>query len=165
METKAWHSIDKSTWGEGPWQSEPDKLQWTTKSGLPGLVVRGPAGALCGYAGVTQDHPAYGADYDALSDEITVHGGLTFASFCHQGPGPEATSVCHVPAEGEPDNVWWLGFDCAHSGDLCPAINALLRKSPTGRYLLQASQVYRSLSYVKAHVEHLAAQLAGASDD
>ncbi len=31
METKEWRFIDKSKWGEGPWQSEPDKMQWLDK--------------------------------------------------------------------------------------------------------------------------------------
>ena len=28
MKTQSWTTVDKSTWADGPWQSEPDKLQW-----------------------------------------------------------------------------------------------------------------------------------------
>ena len=28
MEHKTWATVDKSAWGDGPWQDEPDKEQW-----------------------------------------------------------------------------------------------------------------------------------------
>jgi hypothetical protein len=41
MKTKQWNNCDKSYWGEGPWQHEPDKMQWTDDdTGLPCLIVR-----------------------------------------------------------------------------------------------------------------------------
>ena len=48
-------TIDKSTWGPGPWQSEPDKLQWVDKeTQFDCLIVRnGEIGNLCGYVGTT----------------------------------------------------------------------------------------------------------------
>lgn len=62
--------IDKSQWGDGPWQSEPDKIQWQDEAtGLPCLIVRGPVGALCGYVGVPKTHPAYGLHYDGCTTE------------------------------------------------------------------------------------------------
>lgn len=62
--------VDKSSWGDGPWQQEPDRAEWTHR-GLPCLAV---------------------------------HGGLTYSDRCHD-------DICHVPAPGEPDDVWWFGFD------------------------------------------------------
>lgn len=64
METREWSYTDKSEWGPGPWQHEPDKAQWTTASGLPGLIVRNPSGALCGYVGVDSGHALFGVAYD-----------------------------------------------------------------------------------------------------
>ena len=62
--------VDKSQWGDGPWQSEPDKIQWQdAATGLPCLIVRGPVGALCGYVGVPKTHPAYGLHYDGCTTE------------------------------------------------------------------------------------------------
>lgn len=55
---------DKSTWGEGPWTSEPDRLEFETACGLTGLVLRGPLGALCGYVGVPPGHPLYKVHYN-----------------------------------------------------------------------------------------------------
>ena len=145
--------VDKSDWGPGPWNNEPDKAQWQDKAtGLPCLIVRGPLGALCGYVGVPPGHPAYGkGDVDA-----DVHGGLTFSNGC--SPGPENRSVCHIPDSGESDSVWWLGFDCGHAFDLIPGIMAVLArvKSRTGPYF---GEEYRCFAYVKREVRNLAAQL------
>lgn len=78
MEALEYRTVDKSNWGNGPWQNEPDKCQWRDEAtGLPCLIVRGPSGALCGYVGVSEGHPAFGKDYDSVAAD--VHGGLTFA--------------------------------------------------------------------------------------
>src|SRR5689334_3749339 len=118
METREYRTIDKSSWGPGEWQQEPDKRQWldaTTR--YPCLIVRGHSGALCGYVGVPSEHPAYGKHYDQVDyDQVSPHGGLTFSNHCAKS-GDESRMVCHVPDPGESDQVWWLGFDCAHSGD------------------------------------------------
>lgn len=61
METIEYRTVDKSKWGDGPWQDEPDKKQWRDpETGLPCLIVRGPGGALCGYVGVPANSPAFG---------------------------------------------------------------------------------------------------------
>jgi hypothetical protein len=40
----SWTTIDKSSWGNGPWQTEPDKAQWQDEeTGLPCLAVRNAA--------------------------------------------------------------------------------------------------------------------------
>src|SRR5207237_352486 len=140
---------------------EPDKRQWPdAATGLPCLIVRGPSGALCGYVGVDVAHPAHGLNYDhwdwdddgervpltpvqeAIND-IEVHGGLTFARGCGHGDDP-TKGVCHVPGEGEPDHVWWFGFDCCHCNDLSP--------SYARRYSFGDHETYRDLAYVEGHV-------------
>lgn len=62
--------IDKSQWGDGPWQLEPDRKQWRDEAtGLPCLIVRHPSmGQLCGYVGVYPGHPAYGLNYDGTTE-------------------------------------------------------------------------------------------------
>jgi hypothetical protein len=155
-------STPRSEWGDGPWVSEPDKIQWTTESGLPGLIVRNHAGALCGYAGVPPAHPLYGNWYGDKADilggespemKFEVHGGITYSDFC-QG------TICHVPEPGEPDNVFWFGFDCSHYLDCCPATEALERKCHVPPLSFKDERQYRDVAYVKAEVEKLAAQLA-----
>jgi hypothetical protein len=107
MKTIAYHTVDKSTWGHGPWTTEPDKVQWLDPvSDLPCLMVRNHVGAWCGYVGMSHNHPYYERDYDDC--DLDVHGGLTFASKCSHGN--EAESICHVGENNEDDNVWWLGF-------------------------------------------------------
>jgi hypothetical protein len=150
------YKVDRSRFPAGPWDAEPDKLVWTTEAGLPGMIVRNGLGALCGYAAVPPSHPWHGRGYsdgewpDTLGHQIDVHGGLTYADAC-------AGHVCHVPAPGEPDNVWWFGFDCAHAGDLVPG---LLTAGNAG--WRTAYEVYRDVAFVRAEVEQLALQLARA---
>ena len=56
--------IDKSTWGDGPWQQEPDRVEFR-HPGLPCLLVRHPRlGVWCGYAAVPPGHALYGKPYD-----------------------------------------------------------------------------------------------------
>ena len=162
--------IDKSTWGEGPWQSEPDKIQFEAH-GLPALIRRGPGGQLCGYVGVGPDHPWHGKGYSECLNEprcedvwcehtaestVKVHGGLTYAAPCD---ADEGHGICHVPQPGQPEPAWWFGFDCAHSGDLTPGryhspeLDALYAEM--GDY-----ETYKTVEYVRTEVIDLARQLA-----
>lgn len=63
--------IDKSSWGEGPWQHEPDRKEWRdAATDLPCLAVRhDESGHWCGYVGVTEGHPAYHVHYDGVTPE------------------------------------------------------------------------------------------------
>lgn len=167
MQALEWTTIDKSEWGDGPWQSEPDKLQFVDEAtGLPCLIVRGPSGALCGYVGVSLGHPYFekgyselpGAGWDDDIDDprhIRVHGGLTYADHCQQqvegDRDVEAAGICHVVEDGEDDNVWWFGFDCAHACDLTPKFISEFKASLGSKY--------RDVAYVKAEIATLAAQL------
>jgi hypothetical protein len=83
-------------------------------------------------------------------NDIEVHGGLTFAHGCGHGDDP-AKGICHISAEGEPDHVWWFGFDCAHAWDLCPGYE---RDRPWTE-----DSVYRDQRYVEGEVRKLARQL------
>lgn len=142
--------VDKSSWPRGEWDSEPDKCQFETEVGLPGLIVRGPSGALCGYAAIPEGHKLFGRSYDASEVKAEAHGGLTFSGACKSGAN-EQSDICHRPSPGEPEHVWWFGFDCAHAGDLMPSL--------WRRFSWSQGGVYRNLSYVRAEVEALAKQL------
>lgn len=145
--------VDKSEWPRGPWAREPDKKQWADpKTGLPCLIVRGPSGALCGYVGVPPMHPYHMVPYDDVP--ANVHGGLTFASLCGHREDP-SQGVCHIPEPEESDDVWWLGFDCAHYNDYSPGFpnfSGEVRRAP-----------YRDLVYVEEQVTDLASQFASAT--
>ena len=144
VETKP---ITKSDWGEGPWQSEPDRLEFH-HAGLPCIVLRHPElGHFCGYAAVPPGHPAHGKDYDSVG--VEAHGGLTYADRC-------SGQVCHVPQAGESEDVWWLGFDCGHAFDFSPGARARLRSLGFDRH---RDEVYRDIAYVRQQTESLAEQL------
>lgn len=163
MSERTYHTIDKSDWGPGAWQEEPDKIQWADETtGYPCLVVRqASSGHWCGYVGVTEGHPAFEKDYDDVHDlfpswskdgHLSVHGGLTYSAHCAEGD--ETTSVCHVPEPGEPDHVWWLGFDCMHLGDFSPGYYA------RNKFPWHDDDEYRTLGYVRDEVTRLAGRLA-----
>jgi len=141
--------IKRTNWPKGEWDNEPDKVSWIdSDTGLPCLAKRNHFGAWCGYVGVSPNHPQYGkTDFEA-----SVHGGITYADECQEGP-PEET-ICHVPEPGEPDNVWWFGFDCNHGMDYAPQMAAYLPES-----LRALTGVYRTLEYVKNECADLARQL------
>lgn len=150
---RVWNTQDKSDWGQGPWQNEPDKAQWIDDdSNLDCLIVRNHSGALCGYVGVPESHPFYEKHYHD-TDTLAAHGGITFADFCADD-GDEARNICHT---GQVANakVWWFGFDCAHACDLSPKV---LKDFPDLRPLF-GHDVYRDFDYVKAECRKLAAQL------
>lgn len=104
------HTVDKTRWADGPWMTEPDYVSWVDEAtGLDCLVVRNRMGALCGYVGMPVGHPWFGMHYDEVPQAMdsAAHGGLTYSSEC-------AGHICH----DSPNEVWWLGFDCGHYGDL-----------------------------------------------
>lgn len=158
MNAIEYSTVDKSGWGPGAWQDEPDKVQWPDEAtGLPCLAVRNrDSGNWCGYVGVPPGHALHGKDYNDV--DAGVHGGLTFADACHPGD-TEAHGICHVPGDGEPEHVWWFGFDCAHAYDLSPGREAYWRKHGEARFLSGPETIYRTLAYVKADVATLAEQL------
>jgi hypothetical protein len=121
MEQKHIYTSDEKIkwWGYGEWVEEPDEVLFE-HNGIKCRIVRiaipdgikpdGPfhifGGYLCGYASIPKDHPFFGKNYYDI--EIDVHGGLTYSEF--------------------KDNEYWIGFDCAHSCDFNPSMQAL-RKS------------------------------------
>lgn len=146
-------SSHREDWPEGPWDNEPDKVQWVDQeTGLDCLIVRnGHMGNLCGYVGVPAGHLLHKVDYTTLESGVDVHGWLTFSGECRENDGEHG--ICHVPFAGRPHDVWWFGFDCAHSFDLVPLLQGVVP-------LLGGGSVYRDLDYVKAECAKLAKQLA-----
>lgn len=162
MKDQEWtfDDIDRSEWGPGEWDGEPDKAQWTDpETGLPCLAVRHDrSGHWCGYVGVPGDHPILSAPATDWGDnavqELPCHGGVTY------GPSPcqedAERGVCHLtsdPTDFEPAH--WIGFDCAHSGDVSPG---------TRRYsAFRMGESYRPLAYVKRECAGLAGAIVKAA--
>jgi hypothetical protein len=139
----------RADWGHGPWDDEPDREEWRDgHTGLPCLARRNFCGVWCGYVAVSPGHPWHGREYDEI--DASVHGGLTFAAPCDPDES-EPDRICHVPLPGEPDDVWWLGFDCGHvTIDLVPAFR---------NFSGLDGGTYRTLSYVRNVCADLAEQI------
>jgi hypothetical protein len=117
---------------------EPDREEFE-HAGLKCLILRHPElKHLNGYVALPKGHPYYGKGYDDI--DVEVHGGLTFAQ---EGDGKNW-------AKG----YWWVGFDCAHWGDLVPQIVELLDREP------HEFETYRNFAYVRGEIQDLAEQLA-----
>lgn len=162
------------------WLNEPATKSFKDEaSGYEIQITRGPGGHLCGYVGVPGSHPFFGKNYNdtvAVPSEVAarsidvdkvgainifcaalkaddlakgeidmvlavdVHGGLTYS-------GERAPS-------SEIKGLWWLGFDCAHAGDLSPEY---------GTRGFARDGVYRNIAYVEAECASLAKQLSDLS--
>ena len=112
------------------WDDEP--VEWEAEMAY---ACRGPLLHWCGYVGLPPEHPWFGKDYDQIEPYPEVHGGLTY-------------SDDHKPKH-ESDGLWWIGFDCAHAGDLVPGLGH--------------DGVYRSLEYVKQEITGLMRQAVEAN--
>lgn len=129
---------------DGPWHSEPDRVEFES-DGFSCLLLRNSS--WCGYVAVPPGHPWHGKNYDEvrIADDgwPDVHGGLTYSHKCNG-------AICHIPKPGESDDVWWVGFDCAHSGDLCLYTIA--------RGWDRNHETYRDVEYARRETRKLAAQ-------
>lgn len=151
--------VGETRFGPGPWVGEPDRIEWRYR-GLPCLMRRSRLGAWCGYVAVPPGHPWHGRGLDL---DVSVHGGLTFAEPCMEdfvGSG-DAGPICHVPLAGEPDDVWWLGFDCAHFTDIVPHLFQAEKKfRPVLAFAdCDFNETYRDVSYVQRACECLGDQV------
>lgn len=89
---------------------------------------------------------------------IHVHGGLTYSDFCSDAE-KECEGICHNPSKGEPDKVWWFGFDCSHYGDISPKMDMDMKAILDKQTSWAGDGVYRDMAYVTAEVKDLARQL------
>lgn len=153
-----------------PWLKEPDRIEFQYR-GYRCLILRNKdiTGALCGYVAVPKGHPFYEETWQRDGDkkvyDLNVHGGITYAEY-HQ-------PIRHQN-EGD-DDLWWLGFDCAHYGDLMPEQNkrimvgfeALKKEFPEKEFLElkellipPCHATYKTVDFVKKEIRSLVRQLA-----
>lgn len=82
----------------------PDKvLAKGEHLGYEWTITNNGYGIRCGYIKLPRGHPWWGKGYDEIPAD--VHGGITFAE--HDKP-------C---GQGQPDDGFWIGFDCLHFND------------------------------------------------
>ena len=70
--------------------------------GFQCCVIFHQLGHRCGYVKVPYWHSAYEKNWDEL--DIKCHGGITYTS--------------HILLGKTHASGWWIGFDCAHFGDI-----------------------------------------------
>lgn len=75
---------------------------------IPCRLIRNGHGNWCGYIALNSGDKYFEASYDDISYD--VHGGLTFCDYM---------KVREESVYNDAD-YWWIGFDTAHSGDVCP---------------------------------------------
>lgn len=153
------YKVDKTGWDDGPWMTEPDRVQWT-HAGFACLVLRHPRhGFFCGYVAIDVAHPFYGKHPLREDLPIDTHRGLNYGAKCDG-------LICHVPEPGMPDDVWWLGFDLGHVWDIAPGLDARLERS-LGLQPIRSDifkQQYRTIDYAKRATEELADELRATRD-
>lgn len=128
MKAQHIHSSDLKLkhFGYGEWVEEPDFVEFE-HLGFLCIVIRvfnkEPfikketyfGGHLCAYVRIPENHPWYKKGYDEI--EVDIHGGLSFSSLWKDEKTPVA-------------NGYYIGFDCAHSMDICPSINLYIKTNP-----------------------------------
>lgn len=160
----------------GDWDSEPDNFDFE-HAGYKCALRRNSGGAWCGYVGIDKLHPWYGKEYgdkvavpeailkrnidldkigvinlfcanleDVSNGEIEivlavdVHGGITYSN---------------DGVRGAEEGLWWFGFDCAHSGDLCPKYDSSFDRHG----------IYRDMNYAKRECQSMAEQISAFAAD
>ena len=139
--------IDKRDWPDGPWKEELDRMDWQDQAtGLSCRVIRISLGHLCGYVGIPKTHSLYGRPDISMDDTIEVlpnfdvHGGITWSAEW----GVE---------EHYGNDLWWVGFDCAHGMDYSPAMEVHMPG-------FKRAKKYKDVNYVRNQTTSLAQQLS-----
>ena len=147
-------------WGEGEWVNEIDYMSFCHE-GIHCEIKRIMAfeqsghafgGHWCGYCMIPKDHPDYDSKEDDFDLDYQVHGGIT--------------------SNGHRADEHWIGFDCAHSGDLMPSLVSFKKKYPSPFDIDKKFQIpekfkehsifnptYKNLSFVLEETKSLAEQI------
>ena len=143
----------------GEWMEEADAA-WFKHAGYDCMIIRNlELFHLCGYVGVPSHHPYYGVSKLPMDG---TPGGITYAEDHHE-----------YSQSGE--LLWWMGFDCAHFGDLVPLFNVLIKSqnNANGYGNIQEIRppIYRNIEWVKGevlafanHLEHIEMQTTWGRD-
>jgi hypothetical protein len=152
------------------WETEPSNKQWEAHGYKCEVKRVAHSGHLCGYVTIPDSHPWFGISYrDNVTpianpdmDHCSVLGAFCFALQDEDEKTPGMITMdCAIAVHGGityGDNVgygWTLGFDCAHSGDLCPVTEAYF----ADKGLARGGDTYRDMDYVTRETEALAEQL------
>jgi hypothetical protein len=123
---------------------EPDSWLHIEDDGLVMAAARGSGGAWCGYLGI----PKTMANAYDHAKGVRVHGGLTYEG-TESPRSLSTTTVMALSVSGHEMPVFWIGFDCAHFGDLVP------------EHGWSEGGIYRDLEFVRGEIQRMADQVRG----
>ena len=143
--------LKKQSWGDGEWVNEPDFLEFEDR-GYKCIVSRitEAGGHLCGYITLPENHPWRKQEYHEIDCE--VHGGITFSEENEEG-----------------DHM--IGFDCAHSSDICPGSAGSggtflqFMTALTDPINLKRHKSYKNMDFVIKELKKLVTQAIKAKDN
>lgn len=150
--------FDKSSWGPGEWQNEPDYHEFVYK-GYHCFCKRVMfSGHWCGYVELPLDIAQKFCLLDKKMWEIDIdcHGGITY-------------NENFLPPDGEESEFFrYIGFDCAHSEDICPKMEQDLNlfrdkefknKLNELREFLPFKQTYKNLEFLIEQLRYMVDQI------
>lgn len=136
---------------------EGNKKEFQYK-GYKCLIFRNPNTLhLCGYVELPKGHRYYEKSYmDNKLEAIEVHGGLTFSD-----------EGLNYPDFIQQKDKWYIGFDCAHSGDLLPTyhtdeLTSTMLKSMTGileGYSDERGNTYKDMEFCTKECKKIVNQI------
>lgn len=121
------------------WRDEPSQVVFEAEGLLCVAHREEKLGHWCGYVGVEK------SKVPQDTAELLVHGGITW----------ESKKLPSTIDYTSGDSLYWLGFDCAHAGDLKPRDTATYTRW----------NKYRGVGYVIRECVRLARQLQGKAQD
>lgn len=168
IEARLYGPETRSRWPDGPWNQEPDQIEWMDDdTGYKCVIRRNDFGSLCGYVAVPSTHPAHGINAADFGDKLYCHWGITWSDY--QDP------IKNIDDDGVSD-LWWFGFDCSHAYDITPALLQFMGNAGLpdpfqkliGMFEDSLPKVcnyerrvaeYRTVSYVEGQIQNLIQQL------
>jgi hypothetical protein len=136
VEIKKENKIDKSSWPNGPWKTEPDYVEFEHKGFVCRIIRVDHSGHLCGYVDVPHTHTKV-QSFDYFAIPLECHGGLTYGN------------------HNEEKGIFTVGFDCAHYTDYCPKQSSYSGMMEMG----SSSGQYRDINFVTNEIKSLVDQL------
>lgn len=152
-----------------PWLKEKEYEFFIDKeTGYPCEIIRGhELMHLCGYVGVSSESVFYGQNWkQEPTESLDVHGGITYGcdAASHYGERYKLASfvvgTVHGGLKGGRSKTvdWWIGFDCAHAGDMTPSKSLPSFNSVFGG-------VYRDRAYVKEQLRAMCLQMRALDEE
>lgn len=141
---------DRSRWGRGAWDNEPDAARWLDEKSLFQCVISRCHSYWCGYVIIPSSHFLYNINlYDIDTTHFKVHGGVSYS-----GKGNFSTWKRFLSEASRAPNDWVIGFDCGHCDDMTPEDGYSQWKIKN-----YEDYLYRDIEYVKKEVTKLASYL------